>query len=460
MNERLKCIFTESLGETNIDINIDQFKDNISRFLSDTSESTVHESVLESVSIKNKRMLTIFKVVLRFHDVMEQINRLSSFETSLAKMILSDELILSKRSDVDEIQEFSLAERVMIHFHLLCDLICNRSGKELNDFILMIDKACGRNRDIFGMFHGLYHKVETNVLKQLVLDTYIYMKMLINIVYDEHIKDGFISMNSFNEHCDLLGCDITRWNNQYVWMLIVQNAIYIKRMKVSTFEMNVYNQFLAEHGGNLLNVLSHMYLSGKNFNVLYNLGMIYSLTVDLRGMNVVSADLVSEDVNQDGTKSYKIRVNDMLFDSSNGIISVGYTGNNNEVVCQVIEKQTDGYVYHDVYSTKEMNTSGVCYFDEIGRGGHGPMMIHSGQIHRQLHGGQNVFVPKFSGIQMTELSEIATYAICFGVVVLVVCMIIKEYRRRNKPKIEHATDDTVNARLLGAINPQVPMNLI
>lgn len=483
--DSLKSIFTESFLATKNETWLESvmrhandiihdsyaYKDisSLLDFRLDETEDSDFERLNQKMMLKNKNMINVMKVVLKIHDIMRRLCRLLSFESDFVKFVLDKTNLEKKRSNDDgDCQEFYMSERVMCLLYFLFDIISNHKGEDLNKFILYFDKLCGKS-SIFALMHKLYHKMPTNVLKAVVIDAYVIVKMMINIVFDENISDEYISLNMFEEKCTDLNCDMCKWVHQYVWASIIQNGIYVKKLSEDNFESVVHDEFINTHGGNLLNVLAHMYTNKSKFNILYCVGMIYSFLVDVKAIPL-------ETINTDGPEM--ITVDNRVFNFENGVITVAYEDQKTGViVCQVIERQTDAYVYHDVYSTKDMNVSKILYFDDMNRDTPEEVL----DVLKDLRGAKyetpkverKKFVPvmeggavlkggltKFNGIQMTEFSEIISYAICFGVVILIVCMIVKEYRRRNATKINHVTDDTTNARLLGAINPQVPLNLI
>lgn len=461
---------------------------NITRLIEELITRDVHElttmkqddasSLTSKITVKSKEASSIIRLILSINDIMCSINTVLSFETALSKLLFDGVDISLKRSDEHPIYRgLSIPERIICLFHILIDIVCNHSNETLHKFIASVDKLCGK-LSLFEAFHKLYHNRSIDEeFRSCIVDGYIFVQMITNIVFDNGITDGYISMEPFNEECVDYTCDLIIWCDQCLWMNVIRNGLYINRMGNRNFNRYIHDKFVKAHGGGLLNVLGSMYVERKNYNLLYDIGMIYGLIYETDTDCFVTRDMVEEVYTSDGEKSYVFKLNDLAFDGNNGIVMLAYDINSNDpsedgIVAQVIEKQTDGYVYHDIWSEKDMNTSNVVYFSELVDGNYvGPVdeviddnPLTSNALTNNANGlsitGGGLYLKGgfklFNSIEMPDLSQLLTYAVCAAAIVFIVCMIIREYRKTKGLGIKYETNSTAQARVLGGWNPNLP----
>lgn len=457
-----------------------------------TSEQVEH--LCEELGIKSENHKNILKIVLKVNEIVAKLNELISFESVLCKSLFKFSDI--KRSDAtnNNYRALTVCERVVTMMYILIDILLNHDSKNLNAFVTMVGKL-GAKSSAWNLFHSLYHKIpENSDFRTCVTDGYIFVKMISNIVREEHISNNYISLSVFEEHCEEYKCEMVNWMNQGLWMTIVQTAIYMKNLKVAN-ERVVFGEFLSERGGMILALMGGMYLNKKLFNVMYNIGMIYSLMFDETTLTLIDNDSIRGVETEHGI-DFIASINDLVFDGSANVVCIGFnnlassTHKNDKVIYQVIERQTDGYVYHDVYSTKNMNVSHVVYMDDIAADQvrHADIykqMIYESELQssysdiaasdvtvlndldttlsRPINGGRltgGATRILFNEQQMSYLTEWGTAFVCLMIVIFVVAMIVRNYRERKPIKIEKNTDGKLDSRVYGTINENIPLTLL
>lgn len=488
------------LGNGNVDAAYQSLVDNVVHLLSQSditqavsdvlrlsrneleSEDENINALYEEIGLKSKKLKNILRLVLKINDVIGKMNMMLSFKAVLSQALFN--FNETNRSDIsnNNYQAFTVGERVICLMHILFDIILNHDSHEIDTFVVMISKMCGKN-SIWKVFHSLYHKVPLDLkFRDCVTDAYIFVKLLINLAHEERISDDHISMSVFDERCDEYSCGMNKWYNQGIWMTIVQTGIYMKNLKIVR-ETTVFNEFISERGGNVLTLLGGMYINKKSFNILYSIGMIYSLMFDETLLTVVENDMIYGIETENGIE-YFASINDLIFDGCGNVVCVGFNNlassdhEDARVIYQVIERQTDGYVYHDVYATKDMNVSRIVYMDDI-ENCHvrypevcGPLIYTPPSENAKevdmmtrpiLTGGRIVGgVPTnlFNEIQMSYLSEWISGIACLLIVIFIVAAIVRMYRKNKPLNIDKNVDGKLDSRVFGTMNENIPNLLI
>lgn len=421
----------------------------------------------------------ILRIVLRLNDVFRNVNTMLSFESTLPRLIFDGLNMNMKRSYEKSTthQGFSPCERVMIHMYVLFDILLHQKKDELLNFIVKVDKLC-RKTPLYTIFHDMYHMSNLpEDLKVCILDTYMFILMIGNIVFGDKYPNDHIELSPFVETCADASCKMIKWANPWLISTIIRNGIYLNRLyRNNAFDMNIHRYFVQTHGGRLLNICSQMFLSKANYDILYDLIVIYSMIAPSEegSVQIDSNNRMTVYANDGSTVKFPV-VGDLAFPSMNYVLMTicdnpdeyvtmkgGYAGTTGPTI-QIIEKQTDGYVYYSLNSKRELNYDKVVYFDDMQPLQGGRDRCRNGCIKcPTTRGGVVAGQNKFNGYQMGTFEELVTMAVCAFVIYVIVSVLYKQYQQskenvaRVEPNIKPGSVDTGQARVHGTLNPMVP----
>lgn len=413
-----------------------------------------YKEVLDSNNITGNRTSKVVRVILTFNDMLNKVNTIMDFHSPLGKSLFLFYKETIKRSSQykNGYQALTKHERVMALMYVLCDLIVNHDANLLGNFADRLNHICGRKNGVYGILHGLCHNSRVDEdLKTCASDLYMLYVTMTNFTRDGLIEDGYISKHVFSGACER--CELAPWINPKIWTLIVQDGIYLKRASEGIhIDVDVYNKFIGDNGGNLLNMLGLVYVGKKDFKLLYCVGMLYSLIAP-----------GAFELADGGTC-----IAWSAFKDNNGVVST-IQHNGTEYVATVIEQQDYSLVYYSLSSTQPLNYDRVGYYTPSATvqtyaatpdvGGETPTTSST-----LFTGGY--LAPKtvnFSENQMATFGELVSYAIIAYLMYTLISYLVTTMRthvtfksRLNIPVDQVKSDDKKASRVGGVMNVDIP----
>lgn len=415
-----------------------------------------YEEFVSKIQLKNIRLINMLKLTLIINDIFRQTNVMAVHNSPLGRFIIPTSMDTKKSDDSGEVcQSFKVFERVLLHMYLLCDIIANHTPDSLSKFIVTVDKLAGK-QPLYTVIHALYH-TETlqQSIRDAVVDTYMVISMICNMAFNNKITDGYISMDMFVESCTTNKCKMIKWVDPCLWSMILHNGIYLRHRALKQLNESVHDNFIKSHGGQLLNLMSAIFIKKKHYDIMYNLGIIYSLVYTPDPAIFSEKGIITYEYEKDGTVKYIANINDLTFQASNNVITVAYPDNGKTVV-KVIEKQTDGYVYFDVNSHKDLNFEHVEYYTQVSKSFGTALLTMPEDI-------SNSPKIKFNKSQMINFNELFMFLLTITIIYIIVSKLAREFKEKKifKSRVNneydlHPSDDTNKARVVGGLNPNIP----